>query len=641
MSFLQHFKLWQKFALIGGLALALCTPLGVMLATTELAQRAAAVNERDGIPPVGAVLKLLREAQVHRGMTAGALSGNAEAANRRPAQAEVVDRALAHLLEQTAAYTSPGLVQRRQALQQQWQSLRDDLAASRLEAPASFQRHTALVGAGLRLLTDVADDSGLILDPEAPTYHVVALVTETLPRLTELLGQNRAQGNTALSKRSLTPAQRALLQGNLAQVAHLQDSSARHFDRAFHGDADMAAALKPLREQAEQASAAAVALVQGQLLAPEVLDQPAQPYFTAMTSHIDAQFKLMDASFTLLDQRLQARVQAVDRTLLTGLVLVVLLLAGSVGVALAVLRGTRQSMDAADAALQALARGELDHPVRTTATDEFGTMATQLGQAMQQLAGLVSEVKATGTALSAAATQIASGNADLSARTEQSASSLEQAAAALGEINGSVRHNADSVGQASALAGEASRVAAGGGELIGRLVSTMAQISDSAQRIADITGVIDGIAFQTNILALNAAVEAARAGDAGRGFAVVASEVRALAQRSAQAAREIKTLIGQSTETVDSGARLVHDTRETMQAIVDQAQQVSQLVATIGQATGAQAQGIGEVTGAVGHLEQSTQQNAALVEESAAAADSLQHQAQRLVQVVGRFRVAA
>jgi methyl-accepting chemotaxis protein len=241
--------------------------------------------------------------------------------------------------------------------------------------------------------------------------------------------------------------------------------------------------------------------------------------------------------------------------------------------------------------------------------------------------------------ISTASTQIASGNQDLSARTEHTAGNLEETAASMEELTATVRQSAESAAQANQLAASAGDVARRGGAVVAQVVTTMEEINEGAKRIADITGIIDGIAFQTNILALNAAVEAARAGEQGRGFAVVATEVRNLAQRSADSAREIKVLIGLSVDRVEVGARLVEEAGATMSEIVASVQRVSDIVNEISAAATEQSAGIGQVNVAVTQLDQMTQQNAALVEESTAAAESLKEQALRLSGVVGAFRL--
>ncbi len=288
---------------------------------------------------------------------------------------------------------------------------------------------------------------------------------------------------------------------------------------------------------------------------------------------------------------------------------------------------------------QAVAQGDLSASVRSERSDEVGDLVRALGAMTGQLNQSIATVLESSESIRLASAEIATGNQDLSARTEQTASNLQRAASSTEELTATVRQSADSARQANQLAASAAEVAARGGQVVSEVVSTMDQINGSSRKINDIIGVIDGIAFQTNILALNAAVEAARAGEQGRGFAVVASEVRSLAQRSAEAAKEIKSLIGDSVSKVDSGSRLVAEAGKTMAEIVSSVQRVSDIIGEISAAASEQSAGIGQVNTAVTELDQMTQQNAALVEQSAAAAASLREQAQRLAQVVSAFRL--
>jgi methyl-accepting chemotaxis protein len=276
---------------------------------------------------------------------------------------------------------------------------------------------------------------------------------------------------------------------------------------------------------------------------------------------------------------------------------------------------------------------------RSYSGDETGHLLRALDSMRTALQKSMHEVRGVVDSISTASSQIATGNRDLSARTEQTASSLEETASSMEELTGTVRQSAESAAQANQLAHSAANVAQRGGEVVAQVVSTMDEINTSSKKIADIIGVIDGIAFQTNILALNAAVEAARAGEQGRGFAVVAGEVRSLAQRSAEAAKEIKTLIGASVERVETGSRLVQDAGSTMGEIVSSVRRVTDIIGEISAAASEQSSGIGQVNIAVNQLDQMTQQNAALVEESTAAAESLKDQAQRLAGVVGGFKL--
>ena len=288
-----------------------------------------------------------------------------------------------------------------------------------------------------------------------------------------------------------------------------------------------------------------------------------------------------------------------------------------------------------------VAAGDLTSAIEPRSTDETGKLLQALKHMNEALAGIVAEVHGCTDAVTSASQQIAAGNADLSSRTEEQAASLEETAASMERLYSAVRQNAENAGQANQLASGASAVAVQGGAVVGEVVHTMASITASSRKIVDIIAVIDGIAFQTNILALNAAVEAARAGEQGRGFAVVASEVRSLAQRSAAAAKEIKQLITDSVGAVETGSQLVAQAGKTMDEIVASVKRVTDIMGEIATATQEQSNGIEQVNQAVVHMDQATQQNAALVEEAAAAAESLQEQAQRLTRAVSVFRVAA
>lgn len=344
--------------------------------------------------------------------------------------------------------------------------------------------------------------------------------------------------------------------------------------------------------------------------------------------------------------------QGVSRLALDGSVagdtrlMVIMLICGAValvlgtGCAWITTRSITEPLHGAISIAKMVASGVLTSKVSVSGHDEISELLQALKDMNESLAKTVGDVRSGTETITIASKEIASGNADLSSRTESQASSLEETASSMEELTGTVRQNADNARQANQLAVSASAVAAQGGKIVSQVVGTMGSIKESSRKIVDIIGVIDGIAFQTNILALNAAVEAARAGEQGRGFAVVASEVRNLAQRSAGAAKEIKSLIGDSVEKVDAGGKLVDQAGETMGLIVTSVKQVADIMSEITAASQEQSVGIEEVNRAIGEMDEMTQQNAALVEQAAAAAESMQDQAQKLSDAVSIFKLA-
>ena len=354
-------------------------------------------------------------------------------------------------------------------------------------------------------------------------------------------------------------------------------------------------------------------------------------------AYLAALAKLSVAEREVLDDsaaRISAQYQG-GRNLLVALGTLAILIGA--GFALAITRSITGPIGAAVRVAEAVSKGDLTSDIVAASGDETGKLMSTLKTMNDNLVGIVEQVRSSTDTISTASSEIADGNADLSARTEQQASALEETAASMEQLTSTVKFNAENARQANQLAISASQVASKGGTVVSEVVATMGSINDSSRRIVDIISVIDGIAFQTNILALNAAVEAARAGEQGRGFAVVAAEVRNLAQRSAAAAKEIKTLIGDSVDKVETGSRLVDEAGKTMTEVVASIARVTSIMNDITTASDEQRDGIEQVNQAITQMDTVTQQNAALVEQAAAAAASMQEQAARLSEVVGVF----
>ncbi|MBA4193271.1 MAG: methyl-accepting chemotaxis protein [Comamonadaceae bacterium] len=638
-SLLGNLRLAHKFLLIGAIAMVMAALPTAMAVRGELSVWQAARGETQGIPAAGAALKLVQLTQQHRGLSANVLAGNDSVKDARTQRQADVDAAFARLDLALTDLNAPALGNRNRELVEQWKALAADVSAKSIPGPQSFVRHTALIAGQLALIEEVNDASGMSLDPNADTYFLIQSVLVHLPRLTETLGQARAQGSLILSRGEIGSDQRSGLSALTNMSRSHMAQARRSLDKALAANPALRAAIAPKADAAWAAADAAAALVDKEILKADQLTMTPNAFFAASTAQIDAQFALIDEAFKVLAQELDNEAgHAMQRLVQLSAGIGVMVVLGGL-LMLAIARQTTRAIAQAVKVAETVASGDLTSQIDVRNTDETGQLLTALRAMNQSLVTMVSAVRQSSESIATGSAQIATGNADLSCRTETQASNLEETAASMEQITSTVQQNAETSREAARIAREAKLAAEEGGQVVGRVVQTMQGINDSSRRISDIIGVIDSIAFQTNILALNAAVEAARAGEQGRGFAVVAGEVRNLAQRSAQAAKEIKGLIGESVERVESGTGLVAQAGQSVGQIVEQVARVSQLIEGITLASQEQADGIAQVGHAVAQLDQVTQQNAALVEEGAAAADSLRHQSQQLAELVGSFRL--
>ena len=625
MSLLHRLSLAQKFMILGLLALVMVAfPAALYL---RLAFQGAAQAERqvEGAQVLGEINGVIQSTQKHRGLSAGMLGGNVQLEQKRPAMAgalaqgyDKVDRALASF--RAAAPTASQWAERRK----EWTALEQRVAAKQLQAPESTRLHTELIDRLFLVGESVLDGFGLSFDSRVDTHMLTQAALVKAMVLTEHMGQMRARGAMYLAQGTLPPEGRATLQAGLRQIFLAQADLQRHLAKA---NADNAAFRKNLEGPArvlDEQVGKTLAMTRESLIDAQTLTLAADAYFDDFSSTIDAIYGFNDGAVRLLNQTLQERKGEAQRLAYGMVVLLGLGVLGAAVLALAFVRSIT---------------GPVQDAVQVQGSNETARLNQTLVDMQERLSSVVGQVRQGAQAVAAASVQIAQGNHDLASRTESQASSLEETAASMEQLNSTVQQNADNARQANQLAASASQVAVRGGEVVSQVVVTMKGINESSRKIADIIGVIDSIAFQTNILALNAAVEAARAGEQGRGFAVVATEVRSLASRSAEAAKEIKQLIGASVERVEQGTAQADQAGATMAEVVSAIRRVTDLMGEISAASNEQSMGVSQVGEAVTQMDQVTQQNAALVEEMAAAADSLKMQAQHLVAGVEVFKL--
>ena len=638
-SLLGQLKLGHKFMILGLIA-ALLAIIPAYLYMREAGKVLHAYeSEHEGLPVVVDGLKAVQYTQQHRGLSALVLGGVTTVAEKRRAKQAEADAAYARLEKAAAALGDKAIIDAFAAAKQEWETLRNNVAEGKITVPQSYAGHTGLMPKLLKVNELIGDAYGLSLDPDKDTYQLIQSMFYQLPWLTEETGKTRAKGAGLLAKKEATPEDRAVQAAIMGRVSDRLDQTMTAFSKAAAANPAIEAKLGAQLREAGDMARKIVELGTEQIVRADPLTYSGEEWVARTTAAIDKQFAVNEAAAKELDAILADKVLGFkeQRWIMVGTMVALFALAAWICVLIA--RSVTVPLQNAIAVADEVAQGKLDNDFEVGPDNEVGKLLRSLKTMSDSLRDIVSDVRASVDQINAASRDIASGNADVSSRLEAQASNLEETASSMEELTSTVKANADNARQANQLVQSASDVASKGGNVVSQVVQTMGEINDSSRKIVDIIGVIDGIAFQTNILALNAAVEAARAGEQGRGFAVVASEVRNLAQRSASAAKEIKDLINHSVDRVEQGNRLVGEAGQAMQEVLKSVQGITAIMQDIATASSEQGNGIEQINMAVTQMDDTTQQNAALVEQTAAASASLQDQAQMLVRAISIFRL--
>ncbi|KIX66837.1 methyl-accepting chemotaxis protein [Burkholderia pseudomallei] len=631
MRLMARMKLPRKLVILA--ALFIVPLVAALYATLAVAWHAYATTqgERDGISILETTQDLLKAVQVRRGAGASVLAGNEAMRAKFDAASASAGRLAATLKQQVRGTDRFDIVAAVDALASEY----GKVAAGGLgtSAAALFGSHTDVIHAIFLFEKDLAVASRLGVDPDASNYHLIDSVLFVLPGTAETVGVLRGKGAAALVGGALGEADKRELAVRAGSLAEQMSVIRHHLDRMK----DRLGAGVP-----DGVDLGAVAAFQraAAALAGGDASIDAKAYFQRGTDAIDALYRVHGTLAQQLRERLAARAHAEQVKVAAILALSVVLVACALYLFVAFAMSTHEDVAQLSDCMRAVGDGDLRARLAVRGGDEFAFIKRRFNALLDVWAQTLTETRRVADSVMVGSQQIAAGNLDLSGRTETQAASLEQTAASMEELTSTVRHNASNASHASTLSAEASERAADTGRIVTHAVSLMTRIHDSSNRMAEIVTVIEGIAFQTNILALNAAVEAARAGEQGKGFAVVAGEVRALAHRSATAAKDVKELIHESIRHVTDGSSLFQRADDAIRSVNASIKSVDTVVSEIAKASEQQSDGIEQVNAAITQMDEVTQRNAALVEESAAASASLREQAEHMGKLVGRFVLA-
>ena len=639
-TILDRLLLWHKFAILAIVGV-IVTAIPATLYLLETSKSLDAITgEAEALDPMAAILKTIQTTQQHRGLSALVLGGVKEVEGKREEKQREADQNYDVVSAIIKGLGNKDIEAAWDTAGRDWETLRNGVSNRTLSVPQSYEAHTALVPKLLVVNDLMADHYGLNLDPDLDTYQLIQSMFYQLPYLSEELGKMRAKGAGLLAAKTATAEDRMVLSAIVARVGDRLHQTVMQFNKSANANPRIREKLEPsLKEMAAMANQT-MQLATEKIVKADPLEYSGQEYVMLTTQAIDAQYATNALATAELNAILDEKIRnlQIARGLMLASILALIGLGGLILYLIA--RSISAPLNRAVTLAERVASGDLTTQIEASGKSETARLMMSLKQMNDNLKRIVGEVRTSVDTIGSAANDIASGNTDLSSRTESQASSLEETASSMEELTSTVRQNADNARQANQLASHASEVAVKGGQVVSDVVHTMGAINESSRRIVDIISVIDGIAFQTNILALNAAVEAARAGEQGRGFAVVAAEVRNLAQRSASAAKEIKDLINSSVEKVDAGNRLVSQAGASMEEIVNSVRNVTSIISDIVMASQEQASGIDQINQTVTLLDETTQQNSALVEQATAAAESLNEQAQRLVHSMEIFKLS-
>ena len=640
-SFLNRMPLWQRFALLAIFGIILvAAPLslyihesGKTISNTK--------QEIKGVTPLKTVLQALKYSQQHRGMAMIVLNGDKAAEEKLRVIQDNANKSyesINNIIKNDINDFNINEIWN--SVYKDWNSTKDQVNKHQILPSESFEKHTSMISNLIRLKNFLMQEYHLSFEPQAQGFYLIDVALNQAPILTELFGQARAVGSGILTRGNVTSNERTQLLVLLDRSREHQIAITDSSESAMRLYPNLERALKAPSIAASTSAQEAITLASSEIISKLALNYPSTSYFNLFTQAIDNQYQMVEAAFGGLETVLDDRMVNLNKSryILIAILIIVSLIAASIGLIIVrnLLRQLGGEPNYTASVLNEIAKGNLAVPVNIQPNDN-SSLIYSMNQMRNNLANIVGDVRKSADSIASTSNIIAEGNINLSSRTDEQASSLQQTAATTEEITATVRQNSENADLANNLAATAAKTAAQGGSIVAELVQSMSEINEKSEEVENIINVIDSIAFQTNILALNAAVEAARAGEQGRGFAVVASEVRALAQRSASAAGEIKDLIESSVRSTAKGNEQAALTGSTMQQIVDDINRVTDIMGEISAASREQTTAIEEINTAIAQMDEVTRQNANLVEDSTNASDNMQDQANRLVKIVSTF----